>query len=210
MPFADGILSIKKLTLLCLANSYREIASPSLESIEEEKYFASCIPNLCCGLGLVTDKIAFFLNCPSDLVLLIRIFRPEAEYPNFPEQTIWSPGFAPFLFGMRITSSKTPTILQSIMSSFDLLVSPPTILTPNSLDAFLKPSMRSLISLLEYFVGIPIEMAHIYGGLTPFADRSLMLATILFLAICHGRIPCGTSVLSTSISHLRTSRGVVV
>jgi hypothetical protein len=65
--------------LLCLANSYSEIARPSLESIEEEKYFARHIPNLCCGLGLITDKTAFFLNCPLAFAFLIRIFRPEAE-----------------------------------------------------------------------------------------------------------------------------------
>ena len=40
-------------------------------------------------------------------------------------------------------------------------------------------------------------------GLIPFADKSLTQADMLFLAICHGDIPLGTSVLSTSISHFR-------
>ena len=36
------------------------MARPSLESIEEEKYFARDIPNFCCGFGFITDKIASF------------------------------------------------------------------------------------------------------------------------------------------------------
>jgi hypothetical protein len=39
----------------------------------------------------------------------------------------------------------------------------------------------------------------------PFAEKSLTQATILFLAICHGFITEGTSVFSTSMSHLKTS-----
>src|SRR5215211_6529967 len=61
--------------------------------------------------------------------------------------------------------------------------------------------MRSLISFLEYLLGIPMEIKDRYGGLMPFADKSLTQETMLFLAICQGFIPVGTSVFSTSISH---------
>src|ERR687894_420721 len=61
--------------------------------------------------------------------------------------------------------------------------------------------MRSLISFLEYLLGIPMEIKDRYGGLMPFADKSLTQETMLFLAICQGFIPVGTSVFPTSISH---------
>src|SRR3954451_12326874 len=61
--------------------------------------------------------------------------------------------------------------------------------------------MRPLISFLEYLPGIPREIKDKYGGLIPFADKSLTQETMLFLAICQGFIPAGTSVFPTSISH---------
>ena len=59
---------------------------------------------------------------------------------------------------------ENPSMLQSITNSLDSLVSPPTILIPNSLDAILKPFSRSSISLLEYLSGIPREIKDKYGG----------------------------------------------
>src|SRR6187200_2259720 len=135
MPLADGAFSIIKLTSLCLANSYKEAASPSLESMDDEKNFAIDVPNLCAGSGFITDCIAILLKCHFALALFIRIFRPQDEKPNTPEDTTTSPGFAPFLFGTCVSRGKAPTRLQLITISSDLLVSPPTILTPNSFDA---------------------------------------------------------------------------
>ena len=109
---------------------------PSLESIDAEKYFAREIPNLCAGLGLITDEIALFLNSPYAFAFLARIFKPDDVYPNSPETTNESPGFAPFLPGSSSAEfSENPIILQSIISSLDSLVSPPTILTSNSSEA---------------------------------------------------------------------------
>ena len=53
---------MRKSTLLFWANSYNEEDRPSLESIEDEKYFASSNPNSTCGLGNVTDDVDFVLN----------------------------------------------------------------------------------------------------------------------------------------------------
>src|ERR1700751_3724363 len=58
------------------------------------------------------------------------------------------------------------------------------------------------MSVLEYFFGIPTEINDTLG-LIPFADRSLTQAETLFRETCHTFIPGGTSVLSTSMSHLR-------
>src|SRR6266852_4846361 len=109
---------------------------PSLESIDADKYLARDIPNFCAGLGFITDEIALFLNSPYAFAFFVRIFSPDDVYPNSPETTTKSPGFAPFLPGSSdAQSSENPIILQSIISSLDSLVSPPTILTPNSLEA---------------------------------------------------------------------------
>src|SRR2546430_15407912 len=96
---------------------------PSLESIDAEKYFARDIPNFCAGLGLITDEMAFFLNSPYASAFFVRIFKPDDVYPNSPETTTKSPGFAPFLPGSTSAQfSENPIIQQSIISSLDSLV----------------------------------------------------------------------------------------
>src|SRR5687768_7765825 len=191
---------------LWLANSYRDTASPSLESIEDEKYLASANPKLCLGWGSSTDFTACFRKLLLTVIAFAscsRIARPAGANPNAPDTMTKSPGFAPFLVG-TLNLGK-PIMVQSITSSPASFVSPPTILTPNSFDAIAKPSASPSISgrRVDELFGMPSEITAACG-LTPLAARSLMHETILFRAACQGFIPLGTSVLATSISLLIT------
>src|SRR5919108_3181104 len=105
----------------------------------------------------MTEEIALSLKLPMALAPSLIIFKPAAEYPNSPETTIKSPGAAPFRDGIW-PLSENPIILQSITNSLDWFVSPPTNITPNSLEDILKPFANPKISFLEYLVGIPIEI----------------------------------------------------
>src|SRR5207247_2764609 len=82
--FGVGILLTSISTLLLFwASSYNEEDSPSLESMEDEKYFARWNPNSICGFGNVTDDIDFDLNFFSAFKLDRIIFNPEEVYPIF-------------------------------------------------------------------------------------------------------------------------------
>src|SRR5262245_50899683 len=76
---------------------------------------------------------------------------------------------------------------------------------PNSLEDISNPLSKSKTSLFVYCSGNPMDSRDVYIGLMPFAEKSLTQDTMLFLATCQGLIPGGTSVLSTSMSHLKTS-----
>src|ERR671915_1440787 len=187
---------------LWLASSYRDTASPSLESIEDEKYRASANPKLCLGWGSNTDFTACFRKLLLTVIAFAscsRIARPAGANPNAPDTMTKSPGFAPFLVG-TLNLGK-PIMVQSITSSPASFVSPPTILTPNSFDATANPSASPSISgcRIEQLFGMPSEITAACG-LTPLAARSLMHETMLFRAACQASIPLGISVLSTSIS----------
>src|SRR5918998_1959999 len=191
---------------LWLASSYRDTASPSLESIEDEKYLASANPKLCLGWGSSTDFTACFRKLLLTVIAFAscsRIARPAGANPNAPDTMTKSPGFAPFLVG-TLNLGK-PIMVQSITSSPVSFVSPPTILTPNSFDAIAKPSARPSIygCRIEQLFGMPSEITAACG-LTPFAARSLTHETMLFRAVCQASMPLGTSVLATSISLLIT------
>jgi hypothetical protein len=118
--------------------------------MEDEKYLASLNPNSTCGFGSVTDDIDFVLNFFSALKCDRIIFRPEEVYPNFPDVTIKSPAFAPFLLGILLSGKDvTPIILQSMINSLDSLVSPPKMCTLYSFDARANPAASEAIFFLE-------------------------------------------------------------
>src|SRR6476620_9318672 len=149
--FGVGILLKRNLIFVLLfASSYSEEDSPSLESMEDEKYFARQNPNSICGFGNVTDDKDFNLNFFSALKLDRIIFNSEEVYPNFPDVTIISPAFAPFLLGILLSGKVViPIILQSTINSLDSFVSPPRMRTLNSFDAFENPAAKETIFFLE-------------------------------------------------------------
>src|SRR5918995_6744388 len=93
---------------LCIANSYRDTASPSLESIDDEKYLASANPKLCLGWGSSTDFIACFLNMAKPIMLqsitsspALFVSPPTILTPNSFD-AIAKPSASPSIHGCRI------------------------------------------------------------------------------------------------------------
>src|SRR5918912_1924377 len=201
MPGDIGILSMTISMQLCPANSYSDAASPSLESIEDEKYFAKTSPKCCRGIGSSTDLTACILNIRATVTFRIRIASPVGGRPNIPDTITASPGFAPLLTG-NLPLAK-PIILQSMTSSPASLVSPPSIFTPNSFEAVAKPLASPWMYDRVQFFGRPSDIIAACG-LMPFETKSLMHDTTLFRATCQASIPGGTSVLATSMSLLNT------
>ena len=92
---------------------------------------------------------------------------------------ITSPVLALFLGTILSAFPKSTTW---ITISFPSFVSPPNNSSPNSLHAFLKPVASLTICFFEIFFGIETEIIQNFG-IIPFAAKSLMLETTLFLAI---------------------------
>ena len=59
--------------------SFSVMESPSLESIEEEKYFAAFKPNSSLGVGMKTLSLHFFMNGALADTLSKIIFSPDEQ-----------------------------------------------------------------------------------------------------------------------------------
>ena len=151
---------------LWLASSYRDTASPSLESIEDEKYLASAteaLPwvglkhRLHCMLSEAAGRRNRILHLAAESLGL----QEQIQMP--PDTMTKSPGFAPFLVG-TLNLGK-PIMVQSITSSPASFVSPPTILTPNSFDAIAKPSASpfNICRRRGAAFGMPSEIAAMWS-----------------------------------------------
>ena len=177
----------------CLDISFSVVDNPSLESIDDEKYLPFFKPKFILGLGLRTDATALLAKLLSAIFLpASNICSPAAVYPNGPVTKIRSPFLEPLLVTIFLSAIPKMHTLKTI--SLPSLVSPPRIDMSYSLHAFLKPvailsTFRRGIVFGRFTEIIP------YLGLTPFAAKSLMHATTLFLAASARVILGGMSVL---------------
>src|SRR5574340_445326 len=79
MSFTVGRLVITNFFLLCLLMSSSVMASPSLESIDEEKYLAAFNPKASLGLGLKNAFLNIFADWELVLYPFKMIFKPAEE-----------------------------------------------------------------------------------------------------------------------------------
>src|SRR5574337_727989 len=119
------------------------MASPSLESMDDEKYLAAFNPKFSLGLGLKIAFLNFFIAWRFVLYPSRTIFKPAEEYPKGPDVIMMSPVLAPPLDGILLLL--VPNMETSITNSFPSFVSPPIICTLNSLDDLKNPLAKSLI-----------------------------------------------------------------
>ena len=115
--------------LLCLLISCIVEDKPSLESIDDDRYFLIARPNLSRVVGLNTFFLNNFLAALGALALFRITCKPAKVCPKGPDVMIMSPTFAPCLGTIFFALPIRETL---ITSSFPSLTSPPTILTPNS------------------------------------------------------------------------------
>src|SRR5712692_8613132 len=172
------------LTLLDLAISWRLQANPSLESMElvTAPDFARLNPSASRACGKRTVLASFLSSLDLAPFLDNSIFSPAADLPKAPVTATKSPGFAPLLRTSRLGLA-TPTPIESITRSLDSPVSPPIILQLYSDEPFARPAPISRMPLRPIEAGRPSDIIRAIG-LTPFAAKSLTVATTAFLAAC--------------------------
>src|SRR5207253_10741247 len=148
--------------------------------------------------GWRTEKTSFENLRGQGFFFPDNIRSPALVFPNSPVTATTSPSLAPSL--RRIPpDSANPNPIQSITSSSVSLVSPPSILHPYSLAPLLRADAISFTLDSLTGGGIPRDTKSPRGW-TPFAAKSLTVATTAFLAACPRVMPRGTFVLPTCMS----------
>src|SRR6266568_5899667 len=177
-----GIVSRLIPTLLDCAIWWRLHAKPSLESMElvAAWLLARVIPSVSRAFGRRTALTRDGYFAESFFSFDSRILRPALGFPKGPVTAIMSPGRAPFLRTI-VFRLANPMPAMSITRSSDWLVSPPMILHLYSRAAWPRPRAMSWTVFFLTGAGSPRETIRACG-LTPFAAKSLTVATTAFLA----------------------------